>query len=39
MNPILEKIDFWRKTENLITRWTGAEPRADDEFWRRCKEQ
>lgn len=34
MNPFLEKIDYWRKLERLITRVTGAEPRSDDVYWR-----
>lgn len=37
MNPILEKIDFWRRVENFITRTTGAIPRKDDNFWRAIK--
>ena len=37
MNPILEYFDFWRRTEWLITKLTGAQPRADDEFWRNIK--
>ena len=34
MNPILEKIDYWRKLEKTITYLFGVEPRADDKFWR-----
>jgi hypothetical protein len=34
MNPFLEKIDFWRRSEAFITKVTGAVPRDDDEFWR-----
>lgn len=37
MNPFLEKIDFWRKFENFITKYTGAIPRKDDNFWREIK--
>ena len=39
MNPFLEYIDFWRRTENLITKLTGAIPREDDVFWRNAKEK
>jgi len=34
MNPFLEKIDYWRRVEHLITKLTGAQPRSDDAFWR-----
>ena len=37
MNPFLEYIDFWRRMEKLITFVTGAQPRADDKFWRDIK--
>jgi plasmanylethanolamine desaturase len=37
MNPFLDKIDFWRKMERLITKYTGCIPRQDDEFWRSLK--
>ena len=33
MNPILRPIDFWKRTERLITAVTGAVPRADDADW------
>lgn len=38
MNPFLEKINFWRRLESFITNVTGAIPRADDKFWRDCKQ-
>lgn len=38
MNPILEKINFWRRLEALITKYTGYVPREDDVYWRRLKE-
>ena len=34
MDPVLEKLDFWRRSEYLITKLTGAVPRVDDKFWR-----
>jgi len=34
MNPFLEKIDFWRRIETVISKYTGATPRDDDEYWR-----
>jgi hypothetical protein len=37
MNPFLEKIDFWRRFEVFITKYTGAIPRKDDNFWREIK--
>lgn len=37
MNPILEKINFWRKAEEIITRLTGSIPRQDDDYWRNMK--
>lgn len=37
MNPILEKIGFWRKAEALITKFTGFKPREDDDYWRNLK--
>lgn len=37
MNPFLQKIDFWRRMEALITKYTGCIPRQDDEFWRNVK--
>jgi hypothetical protein len=33
MNPFLEYIDYWRKLENVISKVTGAIPRADDEYF------
>jgi hypothetical protein len=27
---VLEYVDYWRKMETLITKVTGAVPRADD---------
>ena len=33
MNPILSAFDFWRKFEDLITKYTGYVPRADDADW------
>jgi len=29
-NKILEKINFWRKMENMIERYTGVKPRAKE---------
>lgn len=37
MNPILEKIDFWRRAEIAITKLTGYVPREDDAYWRSVK--
>ena len=33
MNPILASFDFWRIVENVITKFTGVIPRADDADW------
>ena len=33
MNPILSAIDFWKRVEQVITKLTGALPRADDAEW------
>lgn len=30
MNPLLDKINFWRRFEELITKVTGLKPREDD---------
>lgn len=32
-NPLLDRIDFWRRLERLIHRVTGAVPREDDVRW------
>lgn len=37
MNPLLEKINFWRNLEDLIVKFTGAVPRQDDDYWRNLK--
>jgi hypothetical protein len=39
MNPFLDRIDFWRKMETLITKITGVKAREDDEYWRQLKAQ
>jgi len=33
MNPILASFNFWKHVENVITRYTGYYPRADDASW------
>lgn len=33
MNPVLAQLNFWRTAENLITKYTGNIPRADDAGW------
>eukprot|EP01100_Stratorugosa_tubuloviscum_P010686 TRINITY_DN4613_c0_g1_i1.p1 TRINITY_DN4613_c0_g1~~TRINITY_DN4613_c0_g1_i1.p1 ORF type:complete len:297 (-),score=119.80 TRINITY_DN4613_c0_g1_i1:128-1018(-) len=33
MNPILASINYWRNVEWIITKLTGAIPRADDVQW------
>jgi hypothetical protein len=33
MNPVLASFDFWKHFEQVITRVTGALPRADDAEW------
>ena len=39
MNPFLDYIGFWKKTENLIVKLTGAVPRQDDKYWREMAEK
>mmetsp|Transcript_38457 Transcript_38457/g.53561 ORF Transcript_38457/g.53561 Transcript_38457/m.53561 type:complete len:261 (+) Transcript_38457:240-1022(+) len=33
MNPVLEKVNFWKNLETAITKLTGAIPREDDFSW------
>lgn len=33
MNPILRKIEFWRRLEKLITMLTGMKPRQEDHLY------
>jgi len=33
MNPVLEKIKFWKFMENIVSRLTGLVPREDDYKW------
>ncbi|ELR25036.1 ubiquitin-conjugating enzyme, putative [Acanthamoeba castellanii str. Neff] len=33
LNPLFEKIDYWRRIEDAIQSVTGAVPRKDDQNW------
>jgi len=33
LNEPLEKIDFWKRLEDLIEKMTGNKPRSDDLAW------
>lgn len=33
LEPVLVKLDFWRRAETLITTLTGMVPREDDQKW------
>jgi hypothetical protein len=33
LNPIFEKIDYWRRLEELIQSLSGVVPRKDDQSW------
>jgi ubiquitin-conjugating enzyme E2 variant len=33
LNPVLSRIDYWRRLETFITKVTGAVPREDDFAW------
>lgn len=37
-NPFLERIQFFRRLERAVTRWTGLQPRSDDESFRQVFE-
>jgi len=33
LNPVLQRIDLWKRLEKVISYYTGALPRQDDAAW------
>merc|ERR1711991_6050 len=36
LNPLFQRLQFWKRAEEFCTRVFGWEPRADDAFWRKA---
>ena len=39
MNPLLDRIHFWKKMQVFISKLTGLKAREDDEYWRQLKKK